>query len=66
MGIVLRLGHDDALEHAPAPAEQTMRQFQNCVTTACLFVLTTAFVAPALAQSEPLKGAAAFGDWYAD
>jgi len=43
-----------------------MRQFRNCVTNACLFVVTTACVVPALAQSEPLKGAAAFGDWHAD
>ena len=43
-----------------------MRQFWNCVTNACLFVVTTACVVPALAQSEPLKGAAAFGDWHAD
>ncbi|WP_291684045.1 PQQ-dependent sugar dehydrogenase [Bradyrhizobium sp.] len=28
--------------------------------------MTTACVVPALAQSEPLKGAAAFGDWHAD
>ena len=27
MGIVLRLGHDDTLKRAPAPAESTMREF---------------------------------------
>lgn len=29
-------------------------------------VVTATLIAPALAQSEPLKGAAAFGDWRAD
>ena len=30
------------------------------------FIFTVALVAPALAQPEPLTGAAAFGDWHAD
>ena len=34
--------------------------------SAWALVLTATLIAPALAQSEPLKGAAAFGDWRAD
>jgi glucose/arabinose dehydrogenase len=44
-----------------------MQQPRNCTDLAAwTFVFTAAFVAPALAQSEPLTGAAAFGDWRAD
>ena len=44
-----------------------MQQPQNCtVLAAWALVLAAALVAPASAQSEPLKGAAAFGDWHAD
>ena len=44
-----------------------MQQSQNCSAIAAwAFVFTAAFIAPALAQSEPLTGAAAFGDWHAD
>jgi glucose/arabinose dehydrogenase len=44
-----------------------MQQPRNCTGIAAwAFVFTAACVAPALARSEPLKGAAAFGDWHAD
>jgi glucose/arabinose dehydrogenase len=44
-----------------------MQQPRNCTGLAAwAFVFAAAFVAPALAQSEPLTGAAAFGDWHAD
>ena len=44
-----------------------MQQPPNCTDLAAwAFVLTAVCIAPALAQSEPLTGAAAFGDWHAD
>jgi len=44
-----------------------MQQPRNCTGIAAwAFVFTAACVAPALAQSKPLTGAAAFGDWHAD
>ena len=44
-----------------------MQQPRNCTGIAAwAFVFTAACVAPALAQSKPLTGTAAFGDWHAD
>lgn len=44
-----------------------MQQQWNCTGIAAwAFVSTAVLAGPALAQSEPLKGAAAFGDWRAD
>ena len=41
-----------------------MQHSWNCTGIAAwALALTTALVGPALAQSEPLRGAAAFGDW---
>ena len=41
-----------------------MQHSRNCTGIAAwAFALTAAMVGPALAQSEPLRGAAAFGDW---
>ncbi|MGZ3296548.1 MAG: PQQ-dependent sugar dehydrogenase, partial [Xanthobacteraceae bacterium] len=41
-----------------------MQHPRNCAgITAWAFVSTAVLMGPALAQSEPLKGAAAFGDW---
>jgi glucose/arabinose dehydrogenase len=43
-----------------------MRQPPNCAVNGLALLLAAAFVVPAMAQSEPLVGAAAFGDWRAD
>ena len=44
-----------------------MQQPRNCTGIAArAFIFAVALVAPALAQPEPLTGAAAFGDWHAD
>ena len=44
-----------------------MQHPRNCTGIAAwAFVSTAVLAGPALAQSEPLKGAAAFGDWRAD
>jgi glucose/arabinose dehydrogenase len=41
-----------------------MQHLRNCTRiTASAFALITAFADPAFAESEPLRGAAAFGDW---
>jgi glucose/arabinose dehydrogenase len=43
-----------------------MRHQQNCAINGLALIWATACVAPAIAQSGPLVGAAAFGDWHAD